>query len=90
MTAWLLSLLGGSASGILGYLLTGLAALVGILITFFFGRVSGAGKEREKQQKARGDAYEQNLKDIGNAAAAGRGSLPDTATDRYNRDNQKR
>lgn len=87
---WLLSLLGIGAESIIGYLLTGLAALIGILITFFFGRVTGAGKEREKQQKARGDAYEQSLKDIGDAAAAGRGKLPDVASDPYNRDNSKR
>lgn len=32
---WLLSLLGGSASGIVGYLLTGLAAIIGILMASF-------------------------------------------------------
>lgn len=76
---WLLSLLGISSSDIVGYLLTGLAALVGILITFFFGRVSGAGKEREKQltkdAKARDTADEIDDAVAGRTAAENRKRL---------------
>lgn len=76
---WLLSLLGISASGIVGYLLTGLAALVGLLITFLLGTLRGAGKEREKQltkdAKARDTADEIDDAVAGRTAAENKGRL---------------
>ena len=76
---WLLSLLGISASGIVGYLMTGLAALVGLLITFLLGTLRGAGKEREKQltrdAKARDTADEIDDAVAGRTAAENRKRL---------------
>lgn len=63
---------------------------LGILGTLWLARNSGKNAERAKQQKERGDAYEQSLKELGDAAAAGRGRLPDPANDKYNRDRQGR
>ena len=67
---WILSLIGISSGGLVGYLLTGLAALIGILITFLFGRISGAGKEREKQLTK--DAKARDTADEIDDAVAGR------------------
>jgi len=76
---WILSLIGISSGGLVGYLLTGLAALIGILITFLFGRISGAGKEREKQltkdAKARDTADEIDDAVAGRTAAENRKRL---------------
>ena len=76
---WLLSLFGGSASGLVGYLLTGLAAIVGLLITFLLGTLRGAGKEREKQltkdAKARDTADEIDDAVAGRTAAENRKRL---------------
>ena len=70
MMTWLLSLFGGSASGLVGYLLTGLAAIVGLLITFLLGTLRGAGKDREKQLTK--DAKARDTADEIDDAVAGR------------------
>lgn len=84
----MLALVTAIISQIAPYAIAAGGALIAAIVWGFHQRLAGAKAERNAQKAKEADAYEQHLKDLSNAAAAGNAVHPGDSLhdDPFNRD----